>query len=147
MRCRNRPKPLLGKGALFTFAARQAAWAKVRAQGGLSEGSTPFPAASLHLSVRFQPAEPEWVAGQEETLPFMGSAQASGQQGSPGQPLRPASVVAVARWQGRWEGIWMPLSVKAKEIPPHPRPPPPPEFLVKGTFQAWGIRILSVAPV
>lgn len=127
MRCRNRPKPLLGKGALFTFAAGQAAGAKVKAQRGLREGSTPFPAAaSLHLSVRFQPAEPEWVAGQEETLPFMGSAQASGQQGSPGQPLRPASVVAVARWQGRGKAYGCPCQSRPKRLPPTPPPGPHP---------------------
>lgn len=67
----------------------------------------------------------------------MGSAWASGQQGSTVRPLRPASVVSVAApGKALPSALWMLLSVKAKETPAQ-------EFLVKGAFQAWGIQILS----
>lgn len=97
-------------------------------------------------SIRFQPTEPEWAAGQKELLLFTWSVWDSVQQGNTVCPLRLGSLVFAAgpngsaREKALPSGVWLLLSVKAKETPAL-------EFLVKGAFQPWGICILSEAPV
>lgn len=87
VRCCNRPELLLGKGVLFTFGACQLG-------GEFGYGRSHTFSALLQpntqpcWSIRFQPAEPEWAAGQKELLLFMWTVWASVQQGNTVCPLR-----------------------------------------------------------
>lgn len=127
LRCCNRPEPLLGKGELFTLGARQCGGA----QGVIH---TLFLQPAAGWCIRFQPAEPEWAGEQKELLLFTWSTWASVQQGNTGRSLRLGSLVFVsvpnvsAREKALSSGVWMLLSVKAKETSAL-------ASLVKGSFQ------------
>lgn len=145
MRCCNRPELLLGKGVLFTFEACQ-----LGGEFGYRRRHTFFallqPNTQPCWSIRFQPVEPEWAAGQKEQFLFMWTVWASVQQGNTVCPLRLDSLVFAAEPNGGVRekalppGVWMCLSVKAEETPTL-------GVLMKGAFQPWGIHILSAAAV
>ena len=114
MRCCNRPELLLGQGVLFTFGACQ-----LGGEFGYRRSHTFFallqPNTQPCWSIRFQPAEPEWAAGQKELLLFMRTVWASVQQGNTVCSLRLDSLVFAAEPNGSARekalpsGVWKAL--------------------------------------